>query len=44
MGIIEIVATAYIAFFILFGTPADETKHETNAKVAKHIADKKGSV
>ena len=44
MGIIEIVAPAYIAFFILFGTPADETKHETNAKVEKHIADKKGSV
>jgi len=44
MGIIEIVVTAYIAFFILFGTPADETKHETNAKIEKHIADKEGSV
>ena len=44
MGIIEIVVTAYIAFFILFGPPADETTHETNAKIEKRIADKKGSV
>ena len=39
MGIIEIVATAYIAFFILFGTPANENEKQAKSKsVIEHQA------